>query len=150
VNPSQLSSTWRAVALLLALSIVFCSSKDPVSVLLKDLEKAAENRDVTAFEKRLAGDFTGNDQFSRDEALSTLRRYFLAYERITLDITKLKRSKTGNHVSFEVSFAGNVNETFKLQNLIPSTASYHFDLQLVQEKGNWKIQRAYWQNLSGL
>jgi hypothetical protein len=79
-----------------------------------------------------------------------LRRYFLAYERIKVDLTKVERSKTGNRVSFQVSFSGNVNAAFKLQNLLPSTAEYHFDLQLVQEEGKLKVQKAFWQEVSGL
>ncbi len=138
------------MAFLLVAFMLACSSKDPLSMLLEDLEEAAENCDVDVFKKRLATDFTANDEISREEALALLRRYFLAYERITVDVTNLERSKTGNRVSFQVSFSGNVNEAFKLQNLIPSTASYQFNLRLVQEEGTLKVQRAFWNEVSGL
>lgn len=143
---------WIIAALLLAASIMGCNSKDPLDLLIEELEEAAENRDVNAFEKRLAADFTANDQIHREEALALLRRYFLAYERITVDVTKLERSTTGNRVNFQVSFSGNVNEKFNvknLQNILPSTAVYHFDLRLLQEEGSLKVQKAFWKEISG-
>ena len=138
-----------AVLLLLA-SLVACSSKDPLDLLLEDLEEAAENRDVDAFEKRLASSFTAHDDITREQALAQLRRYFLAYKQITVDVTNVERSKTGKLVSFQVSFSGSVNEAFKLQNLLPSTATYKFNLHLVQEEGTLKVQRAFWNEVSGL
>ncbi len=150
VNGSRPIPLWIVVVLVLVASIMACSNKDPLSLLLEDLEEAAENRDVDAFKKRLATDFTANDEISREEALALLRRYFLAYERITMDVTNVELSKSGNRVSFQVSFSGNVNEAFKLQNLLPSTAVYHFDLRLVQEAGTLKVQRAFWKEVSGL
>ena len=149
MNSSRPIAIWIVVSFVLVASIMACSSKDPLNLLLEDLEEAAENRDVDAFKKSLATDFTANDEISREEALALLRRYFLAYERITVDVTNVERSKTGNLVSFQVSFSGNVNEAFKLQNLIPSTASYNFDLRLVQEADTLKVQRAFWKKVSG-
>ena len=124
-----------------------CSSKDPVDLLLEELEEATENRDVDAFTKKVTSDFTANDQIGREEALTMLRRYFLAYERITIDVTNVERLKTGTRVNFDVSFSGNVNEAFQLQNIIPSTAAYHFDLRLAQEDEQLKIQKAYWKEI---
>ena len=149
MNATRPTPVWMIAALLL-LTIMACSSKDPLSLLLEDLEEATEARDIDLFEKRLASSFTANDEINREEALAQLRRYFLAYERITVDVTNVERSKTGTQVSFDVSFSGNVNEAFKLQNLLPSTASYQFNLRLVQEKGTLKVQRAFWNELSGL
>lgn len=150
VNASRPIPVWIVVALVLVAPIMACTSKDPLSLLLEDLEEAAENRDVDVFEKRLASSFTANDEIGREQALAQLRRYFLAYKRITVDVTNVERSKTGNSVSFQVSLSGNVNEAFKLQNLLPSTASYQFNLRLVQEEGTLKVQRAFWNEVSGL
>ncbi len=150
VNTTRPSPVRMVAALVLLASIIACSNKDPLNLLLEDLEEAAENRNVDAFKKRLATDFIANDEISREESLALLRRYFLAYERITVDVTNVERSKTGNRVSFQVSFSGNVNAAFNLQNLLPSTASYHFDLRLVQEGGSLKVQKAFWKKVSGL
>jgi hypothetical protein len=150
VNASRPIPISIVVAFVLVAFMMACSSKDPLSLLIEDLEEAAENRDVDVFKKRLASSFTANDQIGREEALTLLRRYFLAYERITVDVTNVERSKTGTQVSFDVSFSGSVNEAFKLQNLLPSTASYQFNLRLVQEEGTLKVQRVFWNELSGL
>ena len=150
VNAARPNLVWMVAAFLLAAFMMACTSKDPLSLLLEDLEEAVENRDVDVFEKRLASSFTANDQINREDALAQLRRYFVAYQRITVDVTNVERSKTGNRVSFQVSFSGNVNEAFKLQNLLPSTASYSFDLRLVQEEGTLKVQTAFWNEVSGL
>lgn len=115
---------------------------------MADLEDAAEARDVSGIEERLASGFSGNDTVSREEALNLLRRYFLAYERISLDVTNVEHSKQGNRVSFQVYFSGQGSGAFNLQNLLPSTAAYHFDLQLMQEGNTLKVRKAYWQEIS--
>ena len=150
VNDTRPNSVMMVAALLLLASIMACSSKDPLNLLLEDLEQAAEARDIDIFEKRLASSFTANDEISREQALAQLRRYFLAYERVTVDVTNVERSKTGTQVSFDVSFSGNINAAFQLQNLLPSTASYQFNLRLVQEEGTLKVKRAFWNELSSL
>jgi hypothetical protein len=136
------------VAVLLTM-LMACSTKDPLEVLLKELEEAAENRDASVFEKKLAASFTGNEGITREESISILRRYFLAYERITVDLSNLERNKTGSRVNFRVTFSGQVNAAFKLQNLLPASAVYQFDLRFVQEEGTLKVQRAFWKQAGG-
>ena len=134
---------------LLVVSIVACSKHDPLTLLMSDLEKGVEARDVDVFEKRLASDFTGNDRISRSEALTTLRRYFTAYENVKVDFSDVERSESGKRVTFQASFSGKANEEFNLQNLLPSTATYSFELRLVQEDSMLKVRKAYWQQVSG-
>ena len=86
-----------------------CSRKDALSLLIEDLEEAAEARDVDAFDKLLGSSFTGNDRISREEALAILRRYFAAYEQVTIDISSVERAKRANRVNFRVSFSGRAN-----------------------------------------
>ena len=121
-----------------------CNSKDPLTLLMADLEEAAEALDVSGIENRLASEFSGNDGISRDETLAVLRRYFVAYEQIRLDVTDVERSKEGNRVTFLVSFSGQGNTAFKLQNLLPSAAEYSFELRLVQEADMLKVKQASW------
>lgn len=147
------NSAWRMlpiVAILALLGYMSCSSKDPVSALIGDLEKAAEARDVNGIEKRLASDFSGQDEISREESLSQLRRYFAAYEKISLDVTNVERSKAGDRVDFRVSFSGQANTAFGLQGLLPSSAVYQFHLRLVDEDGTLKVKKAFWQETPGL
>jgi hypothetical protein len=121
---------------------------DPVGELLAELEAAAEARDAKVFEKRIASGFSGNEGISRDEALTLLRRYFVAYETIDLNVTNVERSESGNRVKFHVSFAGRAKAELNLQNLLPATATYNFELRLVQEENMLKVNKAYWQESS--
>jgi hypothetical protein len=138
---------WIIGALILLASAIGCSNKDPLSLLMEDLEESAEARDVDAFEKHLASNFTGNDTINREEAIAVLRRYFAAYEQIRIDVTKMKRASQ-NQLSFHVTFSGKVNAPLNLQNLFPSSSEYQFELQLVQEEGALKVQKAFWQELA--
>jgi hypothetical protein len=124
------------------------SSRNPVSDLLKELEDAAEARDVKPFEKRMASGFSGNEGIHREEALALLRRYFIAYEEINLDVTNVEPSPSGNHVTFHVAFSGRAKAEFNLQNLLPSSASYDFELELMQEEGTLKVNKAFWREVS--
>jgi hypothetical protein len=144
VKTSRQSPGWIVVSMLLLVCSVSCRSKDPLSLLLDDLEKAVEARDIDALEKRLATSFKGNDRIGREEAVATLRRYFIAYERIKIDITSVKRAKSGNRLNFQVSFSGKTNTAFNLQNLLPSTATYDFELRLIEEGSTLKVDKAYW------
>jgi len=138
---------WIIGALMFLASAIGCRSKDPVSLLMEDLEESAEARDVDAFKKHLASNFTGNDTINRDEAIAVLRRYFAAYEQIRIDVTQLKRTGQ-NRLSFHVTFSGQVNAPLNFRNLIPSSAEYQFELDLVQEEGALKVEEAFWQELA--
>lgn len=53
VKVSALHHAWIVVVLVLLASTAACRSKDPVALLMEELEQATEARDVSAFEKRL-------------------------------------------------------------------------------------------------
>jgi len=132
---------WLAAAMACTRS----GDRDPVGELIAELEAAAEARDAKVFEKRMASGFSGNEGISRDEALTLLRRYFIAYETINLDLTNVKRSESGDRVNFHVSFAGRAKAGLNLESLLPSTAEYNFELRLVQQENTLKVNKAYWQ-----
>jgi len=109
MNASRLNHVWIIGTLVLLAFAIGCSRKDALSLLIEDLEEAAEARDVDAFDKLLGSSFTGNDRISREEALAILRRYFAAYEQVTIDISSVERAKRANRVNFRVSFSGRAN-----------------------------------------
>lgn len=137
----------RVVVILAMVATLGCRSKDPVDALMADLEKATADRDADAIETRLAAGFTGNERLSRDETLANLKRYFAAYKQINLDVTQVERSKSGDRVSFRVDFSGQPNAAFGLQDLLPSRASYSFELRFVEEEGVLKVKQAFWQQI---
>jgi hypothetical protein len=142
------SRIFAVVILVLLAFSTACKKEDPVSLLMAELEEAVEARDARRMEKRLSSEFLGNDEMNREEALDVLRRYFLAYESIGLNVTNVNRQESGTQVNFHVTFSGKVNSSFNLQNLLPSTAAYDFELRLVQEDGILKVRKAYWWNKS--
>ena len=115
---------------------------------MAELEEAAEARDAEVFEKRLASGFSGNNGIGREETLAMIRRYFAAYETIHLDVMNVDSAEAANRVKFHVSFSGKGKAAFDLQNLLPSTASYDFELRLMQEDGLLKLKKAFWRNTS--
>lgn len=137
----------RIVIVLAMMATLACGRKDPVDVLMGDLEEAAENRDADAIEKRLAAGFTGYEGLSREETLARLKSYFAAYKQIHVDVTQVERSNSGDRVSFRVDFSGQPNTAFGLQNLLPTTAAYSFELRFVEEGGTLKVKQALWQQI---
>lgn len=137
----------RVVVILAIVVTLGCGRKDPVDALMADLQKATEDRDAGAIEKRLAAGFTANEGLSRDETLANLKRYFAAYKEIHLDVTQVERSKSGDRISFQVDFSGQPNAAFGLQDLLPSRASCSFELRLAEEGGVLKVKQAFWQQI---
>jgi len=117
--------------------------KDPVAALLSDLEKAAEARDVTAIENRLAGGFVGSDGLPRPQVLDQARRYFALYEEVRLEIYGVE-VQGRERVAFTIDFAGRAKAIGGLSSLLPPEAAYRFDCELVEEGGVLKLSKADW------
>lgn len=139
----------RAPFLLVGLCVAVvagCSRapRDPVAALLGDLEAAAEARDVTAIEKRLAAGFLGQDGIPRARALDEARRYFALYEEVRVEVYGIETPESGR-VVFHVDFAGHAKPIGGLSSFVPPEAAYRFECELVEEDGSLKLARASWQ-----
>lgn len=117
--------------------------RDPVAVLLADLEEAAEARDVSALEKRLAAGFVGPDGLARTRAVDEVRRYFALYEEVRVEVYGVEAPQIGQLV-FHVDFAGNAKSIGGLSSLLPPEATYRFECEVVEEEGTLKLARAEW------
>lgn len=119
---------------------------DPIRGLLAELEEAAEDRDPERFQKGLADDFRGAGGIDRAEAAATLRRYFAAYEAVSLEVydVKVDRTDTSAEVHLRVDFVGSARRIGGLEGLLPPTASYRFDLALAPRGDRWVVTRADW------
>ena len=138
-----------AAACLLAAAFVPACSRppaDPVEVLLAELEAAAEARDAERFGERLAPAFTGAHGLGRPEALAQLRRYFAAYESVTIDVYDVQAERDGTtaRVRCVVEFSGKARQAFGLEGLLPPSAVYRFDLDVADEDGDWRVRGATW------
>jgi len=152
MNGSRTSARVTA-AVLLAAAVVAqagCGArKEPVQALVDDLEAAAEDRNADRFRDLLADDFKGQGGVGRAEATAELRRYFAAYEKVAIEVYDLsvKRADGSADVSFRVEFSGKPLQIGGLAGLLPPGAAYRFDLHVVEQPGNWKVQRAAWESV---
>jgi hypothetical protein len=132
----------RRAWLIAFLLLLACREKDPIAGTVKKVAEAAEDRDAPAVVEMLSTSYEG-----RAEIESTLRRYFFAYRSINVSIKDLKTWDNGpvGQARFRVDFAGVPKEISGIDQLVPSSASYQFEVWLTKENGDWKISAAKWQ-----
>ena len=86
----------------------------------------------------------------RAQARSTLHRYFAGYEAISVDYydVQVERSEAAATVSLIAEFSGDARRIGGLSGLLPPGAVYRFDLELVEEAGEWWVASARWEALA--
>jgi len=143
----------RAIAFGTALLAGGCSraAPDPVRALLAELETAAEDRDAGRFAGRLSDTFQGQENVTKAAAEAELRRYFAAYESIGIELyeVEVERPEGSARVRCQVAFSGHARRAFGLENLLPPSALYRFDLEARDEGGTWRVTRARWEKIEG-
>jgi len=134
----------RRACLLLVL-LLACKKQDPIAGAIQKVADAAEDRDAGAVVEMLAPGYEG-----RAEVGNELRRYFFAYRSIHVSIKDLQVWDNGPvaQARFRVDFAGVAKEISGIDQLVPSSASYQFEVWLTKEGGDWKISAAKWQPVS--
>jgi hypothetical protein len=142
-----------AIAFGTALLAGGCSraAPDPVRRLLADLESAAEERDAGRFAARLGEGFQGQESVTKAAAEAEMRRYFAAYESIRIELydVEVERADGSARVRCKVAFSGQARRAFGLENLLPPSALYRFDLEVRDEGGAWRVTRARWEGIEG-
>jgi hypothetical protein len=143
--------TKRLVTLALLGCLVACGGpKDPILKLLADIERAAEAKDAAGIEARLTPDFRGGNGLPRAEVRSMLQRYFLAYEKVALELyeVEVERAEDTARVRFRVDFSGRPLKIGGLGGLLPPEAMYRFDLGLRRTGDVWMVAEADWEELT--
>jgi hypothetical protein len=143
----------RRAALVALAAALACSRgpSDPVRGLLGELEAAAEERDADRFGARVSEGFEGPRGLGRAEALATLRRYFAAYESVSLEVygVEVERDAGTAEARCVVEFAGRARALGGLRGLLPPSAVYRFEMHLVEEEdGVWRVARASWEQVA--
>ena len=135
----------KALGLVSALAVLAtgCGAGDPeaeIRALLAAAEEAAEARDVGFFGDALAdgySDARGND---RDEILRELRGYFIANQRIEI-LSRIDEIVVEDDGSARaVVHAGMVGRRAGAELIDGIDADlYRFELELVNDGGNWQV-----------
>ena len=127
------------------LLLLTCKQEDPIAATIRAVAKAAEDRDAGAVVEKLADNYA-DDNGGRSQAEDNLRRYFFGYRSIDIDISDLQTYRNGptGQARFVVVFSGVPKEIGGLDQILPSSAKYRFDIWLAEDKGGWKITNAQW------
>jgi hypothetical protein len=135
----------RAVTIAILLFLA-CKKGDPIANVIHDIEKAADDRDASAIVEKLAANYA-DDNGGRNEVEQNLKRYFFAYKSIDVSISDLQTWQSGPtaQARFIANFSGTAKEIGGLDQLMPSSAKYKFDVWLAKEGGDWKITNAKWE-----
>jgi hypothetical protein len=143
------------VSVLGALSVAGCGASDPeleIRALLAAAEQAAEARDVGFFSDLLGTsyrDARGND---RDEALRMIRGYFLANQRVEIvsRVDEIVLEGPQADAARAVVQAGMVGQRSGAGLIEGVDADlYRFELELVNDDGDWRIIGATWSRALG-
>jgi hypothetical protein len=135
----------RRALLLATMVLAFgCKEADPVRATVDQLAEAAESRDVGDVMKLIATTYPG-----RAEVEQTLRRYFFGYRAIDISIRNFaaEQGATTAAATFEVDFTGVPKEIGGMDQLLPRAARYRFDVQMVKEGNDWKIESAQYEQI---
>jgi len=136
------------VALALPLFAGGCGTpRDPVDAALDALVRAADARDARALFERIAPGFSAADGSSREDARATVERYFAAYEKLDVRLEDIAIERGGPdtaRVRFRARLSGRPRRVAGLDGLVPTSASYDFDLRMVNDDGAWKVAWAQW------
>jgi hypothetical protein len=151
VSPRLLKVRLGLTAASLVISACSSGPDDPVGKALAELEAAAEAKDADRFAARLGegfrGEGAGSGSLGKVDAIASLRRYFAAYESVSLTVhePEVETREQGARVRCAVEFSGKANAALGLGGLLPKGAVYHFELDLSDEAGIWRVQRATWE-----
>lgn len=132
----------RRWPVLFVLLLFACKEQDPIAGLVDSVAEAAEERDAGAVMRHVAATYS-----NRAAVENTLRRYFFAYKSFDVTVRDLESTVSGNEAfaTFNIDFIGVPREAGGMDQFLPRSATYRFDVTLVEEGGEWKITSARWE-----
>ena len=127
-----------------------CSRKpeDPVAVLLAKLEAAAEARDAERFAESLSPEFKDAEGMGKPNAVLLLKRYFAAYEAVSIDVYGVETERGSGEASVRciVEMKGRARKLPGFEGFLPPDAAYRFELGVADEGGSWRVRSARWES----
>jgi len=142
----------EGAVLLAAAAAVACGSKtDPVRETLDRVVKAAHGRDAAAVVEELSAEYRDETGSGRSDVEQRLRSYFAAYDivNVTLHDVTIERGEGAARARFRADFSGQPRAVPGLAGLLPSSASYVFDVRLTRDGSAWRVAWASWERAGG-
>jgi hypothetical protein len=132
-----------AAAALAAAVVAGCGTSDPeveIQALLTAAEEAAEARDVGFFADLIGAGYRDSRGRDRAELLRTLRGLFIANQRIEIVSRIDEIALEGSDAARAVVHAGLLGQRSGAELLAGVDADlYRFELEIVNDGGDWKI-----------
>jgi hypothetical protein len=137
------------LALVLGIAVLAgCHEKgDPIRQTLDRMARAAGARDAAGVVALLSADYRDGAGNGRSDIEQMLSGYFAAYEivDVTLRDVSIERAEGAARARFRADLSGQPRQTAGLSGLLPSSASYRFDVRLARERSGWKVAWAAWE-----
>jgi len=134
---------WGVASAVAAVLVVGCGAKDPeaeIRALLAAAEGAAEARDVGFFGDVLSDSYRDAHGKDREETLRMLRGFFIANQRIEIVSRVDEVVLEGADAARAVVHAGMIGQRAGAPILGGVDGDlYRFELELVNEGGEWRI-----------
>lgn len=139
----------RAAVAISLLLLLTCKQEDPIAAVIHSVAKSAEDRDAEGVAEHLAAGYSDANG-GRKETEDMLRRVFFGYRSVSVSIRDLQTFQSGPtaQAKFVAVFTGVTKEISGLDQILPSSATYRFDVWLAEEGGAWKITNAQWRTES--
>lgn len=146
-------STKTAMASVLAVLIAGCAASDPeadIRALLAAAVEAAEARDAGFFAELIGDSYRDARGHDREEIVRMLRGYFLANQRVEVVSRVDEVVVEGGDAARATVHAGLIGQRAGAALLGGLDAElYRFDLELVNDSGEWRIIGARWRPALG-
>jgi hypothetical protein len=143
----------RLAATLGLIAVTACGTADPTAAIrarLADAERAAEARDTGFFRDLLGAGYRDNHGNDRAAAIQLVRGFFLANQKVEIVSRVDEVTLEGADAARAVVQAGLVGQSSGNATLSGLHGDlYRFELELVNEKGDWRIIGARWQRAIG-
>jgi hypothetical protein len=146
----KMLSTAAAVA---AAVVAGCGTSDPeaqIRARLAEAEAAAEARDVGSFGDLIGDGYRDRQGYDRAELIRMLRGFFLANQRVEIVSRVDEVTLEGADAARVVLHAGMLGQRSGADALAGIDAHlYRFELELVNEGGDWRVIGAQWARALG-
>ena len=133
---------WGIAVSVAAVLVSGCAASDPeaeIRALLAAAESAAEARDVGFFDDVLSDAYRDTRGYDREETLRSLRGYFIANQRVDILSRVDEIVIEGDGAARAVVHAGMLGRrTNALLDGVDADL-YRFELELVNENGEWQV-----------